>query len=303
GNFRKSAVRIGYGNWSGIAGGLAMYSLDINFLKDRDTRIFETRTRSRADGADRTPLLYGFLGALVPLALVLGYWAFSRNQVSQLEAKNAELDGELAQIQGQLREISGIQSQIDGIKAENNAFVSIFDQIVPWSALLQDIRDRTPTNIQITNLSQTAGVSPANAPAANTAATKAPAANPSTAKAPAENAAAAPAPKLSGISIQGVACNFNDINDFTLVLQKSPLLAPASVAIDKAQQQSKLLDPLVDGRCPGAVTDAPSYLVDYTIRANLTSTPSSQLIDALEQRGAVGLVTRLRVLRNTGVLQ
>jgi type IV pilus assembly protein PilN len=137
-----------------------MYSLDINFLKDRDTRIFETRTRSRADGADRTPLLYGFLGALVPLALVLGYWAFSRNQVSQLEAKNTELDGELAQIQGQLREISGIQSQIDGIKAENNAFVSIFDQIVPWSALLQDIRDRTPTNIQITNLSQTAGVSP-----------------------------------------------------------------------------------------------------------------------------------------------
>lgn len=136
-----------------------MYSLDINFLKDRDTRIFETRTRSRADGANRTPLLYGFLGALVPLALVLGYWAFSRNQVSQLEAKNTELDGELAQIQGQLREISGIQSQIDGIKAENNAFVSIFDQIVPWSALLQDIRNRTH-NIQITNLSQTAGYPP-----------------------------------------------------------------------------------------------------------------------------------------------
>lgn len=257
-----------------------MYSLDINFLKDRDTRIFETRPRGRGvlDGADRTPLLYGFLGALVPLALVVGYWAFTRNQVSQLEAKNAELDGELAQIQGQLREISGIQSQIDGIKAENNAFVAVFDQIVPWSALLQDIRDRTPTPIQITNLSQTAGVTPSSTPNA-------------------------PPPKVGGISIQGIACNFNDINDFTLVLQKSPLLAPASVAIEKAEQQTKLLDPLVDGRCPGTAPDAPSYLVDYTLRANLTSTPSSKLIDALEQRGAVGLVTRLRALRNTGVLQ
>ncbi|MBU6228609.1 MAG: PilN domain-containing protein [Cyanobacteria bacterium REEB459] len=269
-----------------------MYSLDINFLKDRDTRIFETRSRSQGgvNQADRSLLLYGLLGALLPLALVTGYWAFTRNQVSQLEAKNTELDGELAQIQSQLREIGGIQGQIDSIKAENNAFVAIFDQIVPWSALLQDIRDRTPAAIQITNLSQTAGVTPtpiANAPAASqTAAANAPA-----------------APKLSGISIQGVACNFNAINDFTLVLQKSPLLAPASVAIDKAQQQTKALDPLVDGRCPGAVADVPGHLVDYTLRANLTSTPSSQLISALEQRGAMGLVTRLRALRSTGVLQ
>jgi type IV pilus assembly protein PilN len=105
------------------------------------------------------------------------------------------------------------------------------------------------------------------------------------------------------VSIEGVACNFNDINDFTLVLQRSPLLNPASVAIERAEQQAEMLDPLVEGRCPGTPVDAPSYLVDYTLRANLTDTPASELIEELEQQGAVGLVTRLRALRDTGVLE
>jgi type IV pilus assembly protein PilN len=144
--------------------------------------------------------------------------------------------------------------------------------------LLQDIRDRTPTRIQITRLSQTAGVTPAATPEA-------------------------PPPQVGGVSIEGVACNFNDINDFTLVLQRSPLLNPASVAIERAEQQAEMLDPLVEGRCPGTPVDAPSYLVDYTLRANLTDTPASELIEELEQQGAVGLVTRLRALRDTGVLE
>ena len=257
-----------------------MYSLDINFLKDRDTRIFDTKPqRSPFLGpVDRTPLLYGLLGALVPLALVVGYGAFNRNQVRQLEARSAELEAELVRVRGQLQEIGTLRGQIDGVKAENQAFVSVFDQIVPWSALLQDIRDRTPTRIQITRLTQTAGVTPAATPEA-------------------------PPPQVGGVSIEGVACNFNDINDFTLVLQRSPLLNPGSVAIERAEQQAEMLDPLVQGRCPGTPADAPSYLVDYTLRANLPDTPASELIEELEQQGAVGLVTRLRALRNTGVLE
>jgi type IV pilus assembly protein PilN len=86
-------------------------------------------------------------------------------------------------------------------------------------------------------------------------------------------------------------------------LQRSPLLNPASVAIERAEQQAEILDPLVQGRCPGTPVDAPSYLVDYTLRANLTDTPASELIEELEQQGAVGLVTRLRALRDTGVLE
>ncbi len=257
-----------------------MYSLDVNFLKDREVRVFEPKPRPRGtgDAADRRPLLYGALGALVPLLLVGGYWAFTRNEIRKLEVRNAELDAELAEIQSQIQEINAIQGQIDAVRAENAAFVSVFNEIVPWSALLQDIRDRTPARVQITNITQDAGVTPASAPEATP-------------------------PKAGGLAVEGVACSFDDINDFSLVLQQSPLLESATVSIERAERQTTLLDPSVDGRCPNTPVNTPSFLVDYTIRANITDTPSSQLIDEFERKGAVGLASRLRALRETGVIE
>jgi type IV pilus assembly protein PilN len=257
-----------------------MYGLDINFLNDREERVFEAKPQKRgaAPAGDRRPLLLGLLAAIIPLALVGAFWAVTRGQVAQLRARNAELDAELAALQSQLQEVSGIQSQIDTIQAENNAFVSIFNEIVPWSAILQDIRNRTPARVQITDLSQTAGnaseINPEVAP-----------------------------PQAGGISIDGVACSYDDVNDFALVLQRSPLLQSASVTIENAQQQSDLLDPATQGTCPGTPAGEPSFLVDYTIAANITDTPASQLIDELERQGNVGLVTRLRALRETGVIE
>ena len=125
-----------------------------------------------------------------------------------------------------MQEASGIQTQIDTIRSENNAFVAIFNEIVPWSAVLQDIRNRTPTRVQITDLSQTGGaaseINPEVAP-----------------------------PQAGGISINGVACSYDDVNDFALILQRSPLLQSTSVQIESAQQQGELLEPAIDGTCPG----------------------------------------------------
>ncbi|WP_017300234.1 PilN domain-containing protein [Nodosilinea nodulosa] len=259
-----------------------MYGLDINFLKDREVRVFEARPRARGGGAvaqsDRQALYLGAAAALVPLALVGGFWAVTRGQVNQLQARSAALDAETAQLQGQLQEISGIQGQIDLVKAENNAFVSVFNEIVPWSALLQDIRTRTPARVQIVSLNQTPG-------------------------APLEVDPSVVPPPAGGISIEGVACSYDGVNDFALVLQRSPLLQSQTVAISEAQQQPTLLDPQTQGRCPGTAVGDPDYLIDYTIGANITSTPSSQLIDELERQGTVGLVTRLRALREKGVIE
>lgn len=258
-----------------------MYSLDINFLKDREIRVYEAKPRQRAAAsapADRRPLVFGLLGALVPLGLMGGFWLLSQGQVRQLETRRSALQAEQAQIQSQLQELNTIQGQIDAVNAETAAFVSIFDEIVPWSALLQDIRDRTPARVQITNLAQDAGESPPG------------------------DLEALP-PRAGGLVITGAACSFDDINDFALVLQRSPLLDAGTVAIVQAQQQQQLLDPTVDGRCPNTPVDSPSFLVDYTIRANITSTPSSQLVEELDRRGSVGLVTRLRALRETGVIE
>jgi type IV pilus assembly protein PilN len=258
-----------------------MYSLDINFLKDREVRVFDARPRARGGGAadgDRRPLLLGLAAALVPLTLVGGYWAVTRGQVSNLQARSVALDGEIANLQTQLQEISDIQGQIDLVKAENNAFAAVFNEIVPWSALLNDIRTRTPNRVQIMSLSQTEGTTSEIDPAATP-------------------------PRSGGVSITGVACSYDDINDFALVLQRSPLLQSQSVAINQAQQQPTLLDPQTQGRCPGTAVGDPDFLIDYTIAANITNTPASELVDELERQGTVGLVTRLRALREKGVIQ
>ncbi|WOD38288.1 PilN domain-containing protein [Nodosilinea sp. E11] len=257
-----------------------MYSLDINFLKDREVRVFEARPRARGPvvQGDRRPLYLGLAAALIPLALVGGYWAVTRNQINQLQARSIELDGELAQLQGQLQEISTIQGQIEAIRAENNAFVSVFNEIVPWSALLQDIRSRTPARIQIVSLNQGEGTTLETDP--NTT-----------------------PPRAGGIAIDGVACSYDDINDFALVLQRSPLLQSQTVAISQAQQQPTLLDPQTQGRCPGTAVGDADFLIDYTIGANITNTPASQLVDELERQGTVGLVSRLQALREKGVIE
>ncbi|MBD2111561.1 MULTISPECIES: PilN domain-containing protein [Cyanophyceae] len=259
-----------------------MYGLDINFLKDREVRVFEARPRARGGGGvapgDRRPLVLGLAVALIPLALVGGYWAVTRSQVNQLRARSAELDAETAQLQSQLQEISGIQGQIDLIRSEINAFVTVFNDILPWSALLQDIRTRTPARVQIVGLSQTTTTPEATDPNV--------------------------VPESSeGISINGVACSYDEINDFALVLQRSPLLQSETVAISQAQQQPTLLDPQTQGRCPGTAVGDPDFLIDYTIGANITDTPASQLVDELERQGTVGLVTRIQALREKGVIE
>ncbi len=258
-----------------------MYGLDINFLKDREVRVFDARPRARGGGVapgDRKPLFLGLAAALVPLALVGGYLVVTKSQVNQLQTRSAALDAETAQLQSQLQEISGIQGQIDLIRSEINAFVTVFNEILPWSALLQDIRTRTPARVQIVSLDQTT-VTP-------------------------EQTDPNVVPESSeGISINGVACSYDEINDFALVLQRSPLLQSETVAISQAQQQPTLLDPQTQGRCPGTAVGDPDFLIDYTIGANITDTPASQLVDELERQGTVGLVTRLQALREKGVIE
>lgn len=257
-----------------------MYGLDINFLNDRADRPMGAAPKPKRTGApgDTRPLLLGLLGVVAVLGFVAGYWLFLRNQVAQLEARNQELDAELADLQSRLQAANTIRGQIEAIETENAAFVGVFDQILPWSAVLQDLRNRTPTRVQLTNLEQTAGITPEDKPDAEP-------------------------PKAGGIQVEGVACSFDDINDFVLVMQRSPFLAPDTVRITKSEKQNELLDPTVEGTCPGAAPNQPLFLVDYTIEANLTDKPASQLIEALEQQGTVGLVARLRALQETGVLE
>ena len=255
-----------------------MYSLDINFLNDREERPVEFRPQAaRVERGDQWPLFVGLAVAVAALAGVGGYWLILQNDIRRLQAEEAELATELSALQSKLQEVAVVQSQIDQIQAENNAFVAVFNQILPWSAMLQDMRNTIPTRVQIETLTQTPGVYPENQPESVTAA--------------------------GGMEIKGKACTFDDVNDFILVMQRSSLLDSETVALVNSQLQQEQLDPMVTGSCPGSIGDSPFSLVEYTVRSNLTSKTASELIGTLESEGAVGLVTRLRALEDTGVIQ
>lgn len=260
-----------------------MYGLDINFLKDREIRPVEQAAGAvgpEAPAGDRRPLFLGLFVGVAALAAVGGYWLLLQQQIKTLEAQEKDLDGKIAQLQGQIQEINNIRAQIDLVKAENQAFAGVFNQIRPWSAMLQELRQRTPNGVQLGTVRQTGGITPPDQPEDQIT-------------------------RAGGIEIEGTACDFDQINDFVLVLQRSPLLDSKTVVINSSTRQDidQQKDSTVDGTCPGSPSDDRFYqLVDYTIQANFTAASASQLLEVLDRQGAVGLEARIRALRDSGVI-
>lgn len=257
-----------------------MNGLDINFLKDREIRPVEAAGPSRPATAvgDRTPLFLGLLVAGLALGLVGGYWFWLQRQITALEAEEQRLNAELAEVQAQREQLDTIRQQTELVREEIRAYGRVFDQIRPWSALLRDLRDRTPLGVQITSIQQTAGtILPGEAETEDAGAS--------------EDLPLAP----GGVDVIGVACSFNDINDLLLTMQRSPLIQGESVTISSAVVQ----DEIRLATCPTAGN--PVLPIDFTIQANFSDVPSSELLDVLNNQGAVGLATRVRAIRDVGL--
>jgi type IV pilus assembly protein PilN len=103
------------------------------------------------------------------------------------------------------------------------------------------------------------------------------------------------------VEISGFARSFSDANDFMLSLQQSRFFKPAQTKIITAE----LVDALIQ-RGSQSATDIqikPPQIVKYTIQSSLSNVPASELIPELEQKGAVGLVNRIRSMQQIGVIQ
>ncbi len=303
-----------------------MYSLDINLLSERaeyqlskDATFSDTATIA-TNSYGKIPLYIGAGVAALSLALVGGGWLWTNQQTAQLEAKQRELDTKLGSLKVQEQRLQQLNTQVAQVTGESQALASVFSQVQPWSAVLQDLRDNTPQGIQIDAISQS--VVQATAPAAATTATAPaqgglinkistppnpeakPAASPTptaVAAAPAgASTAAAPADvPTTKIEITGKAKSFDDVNNFILTLKQAAffdpndtqllnatLSAPASLeTIGKGEPQSK-----------NTKLELPK-VVDYKIQTTLRRIPATELIGELERKGAVGLVTRLRTLQ------
>ncbi|KGF73429.1 hypothetical protein DO97_20385 [Neosynechococcus sphagnicola sy1] len=291
-----------------------MYGLDINFLSDRLERPEASGGIIRAVNPESpVPLIAGIAtGVLLPV-VVGGLWLLLQNQNSNLEQQQAELDNQLKNLTTQLKDVAAIRSQISQVTGDTDALVGIFNQIKPWSALLQDIRDRTPPGIQIAAVKQT---EPPPVPVVSTP-SPSPSASPKAAAAgaPATPAAATPAapatpapppppPPIANLEISGVARSFSDINDFILILQQSPFLQTGTTRLIKADliDNPTQVDLSKAPLATGAIVKMPK-VVAYTIQTSLSDVPASELISELNRNGAVGLVSRIETLKTKGVIK
>ena len=275
-----------------------MYSLEINFLKDRAPVILK-------DGGGRKPvpinermLMYaGVAAGLLPLALVGGLLFWQNSETGRLTAERDKLKQENEATQAQQKQIDGVKKQVKDIKDETTGLATVFDQLKPWSAMLQDVRDRLPAGVQLTCVAQTIPTTADIASCQNVQAASVSGSSSTTTTG---------APATDTIVISGMTYNFGSINDFLLTLQQSPFFKPEDTKIVISElkdypaqwQQSQSSATATNSQQPKL-----KKVVEFTIRTSLSDTPASKLLRELERKGALGLVTRIENLQQKGVLQ
>lgn len=265
-----------------------MYSLDINFLKDRGI-IPEAGNKTgikskKANPGDILPLVAGVAVGLLLPAAVGGLWFFVTQQTAELEQQQKDQQGKLKQLEAKQEEVNKISQQISKIEAETKALATVFNQIKPWSAMLQDLRDRTPPNVQIEEIEQREEKVPPS---------------------PNQPKDQPPPQPLNKVFIKGIAVSFNDVNDFLLTIQRSPFFKKDETKISTAKMQKlnvKQAD-LGNDKSQGTVKIEWPEVVGFVIETNLSDLSATELVRELERKGDVGLVTRIRNLQEKGTPQ
>lgn len=248
-----------------------MYSIDINLLNDRPEYGQQVVSSANYDSDDKTPLFIGLGvgGAAIGLVLIgFGVMSFMNQQ---LMAEEENLDSELAQLAPKLAEVDDLKLQERQVKEETKALATIFNQIKPWSATLQDIRDRVPPTLQVTKIQQKAVTPPAQAGQ--------------------QNAKAKPVAALSAptqLTITGNAISFNDVNDFVLTLRKSPFLTVAQTQLMSSERKTN--------------DKTKVSLVQHQLETTINDVPASELLQILNAKGASGLAARIGALKQKGVM-
>ncbi len=255
-----------------------MNQIDINLLNDRpEYSTGSSSTPASSVGSEsKAPLILGgvLAGGLIGLVLLLlgGLTVYNQN----LASKNEELDSSLNKLAPELAKLEELKSKESVILAETAALAKVFNQIKPWSATLQDLRDRVPPTLQITSIEQTAGAAPAPSPTPSPA--------------PGAQASPAPAPPPSNdLKITGNALTFSDINDFELILRKSPFLKPEESKLVLSQRETD--------------SQSKASLIKYEMKTQQNDVPASELLQVLNAKGATGLVARIETLKRQGVMK
>jgi type IV pilus assembly protein PilN len=104
------------------------------------------------------------------------------------------------------------------------------------------------------------------------------------------------------LSFKGTADNYAQVNDFILSLQKSPFLNPGQIKLESSELVDNPNELVLPKDFPkNKVVELPKA-VSYTIVAEINNTPANQLITALKQTGAVGLISRIETIEKKGAI-
>ena len=252
-----------------------MYSLDVNFLKDRyledksKTAPKKAKESATVSLDERLPYIWGGVAlVLFPLLALLSLWMVN-SQIAQMEQASNSLDGDLQDLQSQSAERTKLTQEVKRTQQQTQSLVTVFNYIKPWSAILNDIQSRTIPGVQIVSIEDdgTEGQ------------------------------------QVQNLSIQGYAKTYDNVNDFLLALQGSRLLTAEKTVIEQAE----LIDlPVewegIDNSSESGVEVVFPKVVSYTIATELNQIPASELLAELRSQGAIGLVARIRNLQQKGVI-
>ncbi|MGD1849726.1 MAG: PilN domain-containing protein [Cyanophyceae cyanobacterium] len=284
-----------------------MYSLNVNFLKDRPE--FQSggkpAAKKKESGggislAGQTPLYLGVAGALAAVGIVGGAFLWLNLEMSKLEGQQIALDENLSDLQADIDRAETAKAETQIIRDQTRALVGVFNKIRAWSAILGDIRDRLPLGVQMQELRE-------EAPKAATSRPK-------------EGEAVPPPPKKK-IIIAGNASSVESVGEFLLLLRQSPFLDvdatrlvrteyqdnPANIEVPQDGEQVAF-EELPEGLSYTVVNPADLEavqaeignlppVVEYSIETAYTESTAEDLIQELDRNGAAGLVVRLEEIR------
>ncbi len=268
-----------------------MYSLDVNFLKDRAVQTSGGGARSAAPKQvitlqDLLPALIGGGVGLGSLALVGIAWGVITWQQQVTEGEIAAINAEIAQNQPLVDEINQLEQQIQQANLQTQGLATVFQQIIPWSAILQDIRERVPGGIRLDRI-----VAKPSTP------------DPAQAAPPPPEGQPPPAPPAlpPTLEITGTGRGYSEINDFILVLRESLFLNGDSLQLLRVALQQPSVQ-IEGGLANLEIPEVADFTIEVSM-ADLKTLPTTDLRRELTRKGALGLAVRLDTLEGQGIIE
>ena len=252
-----------------------MYNLNINFLKDRklDTQTSDSLARKKQTTPinERIPIVAGVAAGLALIVVSGAALLIINQQKAKTEKQIAVIESEINKLKGQNEEVQKLQAQIAEVEEDTEALVSVFKNIKPWSALLEEISLVIPPTVQIKSINQSGNKT---------------------------------------LTLTGMASSYDDVNDFVLTLKKSRFLDSEETSLNKSNSSnnpnSVKFPEIPESEDSRSDEEQPivtlSNVVNFSITTEISDISASELINELNRRGAIGLVNRIRTLEKKGII-